>query len=74
MAQATVRAEADHRQRLISFWKEHAADKLEKVDTTPLHYKGREETLFANLELKYKMAIPPYGTSISSGATKNDEL
>jgi hypothetical protein len=74
LTQTAVQAEADHRQRLVNFWNEHAADKLEKVDKTLLHYKGREETLFANLELKYKMAIPPYGTSSSSGTTKNDEL
>jgi ribosomal protein L16 Arg81 hydroxylase len=55
-----------HRERLVNFWADHAPEKLDKVEKTLAHYRGREAVLFANLQKKYNMEVlrPPADVDI----------
>ena len=45
--------EADHRQRLVQFYKQHNPAKISTVDKLLQDFKGREDFMFAMLHHKY---------------------
>jgi hypothetical protein len=57
------RTNADHRQRLVSFYQIHNPGKLSKVDAALEKYAGQESILFQNLEDKYGESKPTTVTS-----------
>jgi hypothetical protein len=68
MAAAAKAVAADHRQRLVSYYTQHAPSKIGDVGEILQAAAGREPELFQLLADKYEATVPPHGTSTSAAA------